>query len=30
MAAGKAMDGVYEWMEKGIIPDDGEGFKGKK
>jgi len=26
----KAMDATYEWMEKGIIPDDGEGFKGKK
>ncbi len=26
----KAMDGVYEWMEKGIIVDDGQGFKGKK
>ncbi len=29
-ASVKAMDGVYEWLEKGIIPDDGEGFKGKK
>jgi alkylation response protein AidB-like acyl-CoA dehydrogenase len=28
--AAKAMDGVYEWMEKGIIVDDGMGFKGKK
>jgi alkylation response protein AidB-like acyl-CoA dehydrogenase len=26
----KAMDGVYEWMEKGIIVDDGLGFQGKK
>ncbi len=28
--AAKAMDGVYEWMEKGIIVDDGLGFQGKK
>lgn len=26
----RAMDGVYEWLEKGIMVDDGEGFKGKK
>ncbi len=26
----KAMEGVYEWMEKGIIVDDGAGFRGKK
>jgi hypothetical protein len=29
-AAIKAMDGGYEWLEKGILVDDGEGFKGKK
>jgi hypothetical protein len=29
-AAIRAMDGTYEWMEKGIIPDDGAGFQGKK
>jgi len=26
----KAMDTTYEWMEKGIIVDDGAGFQGKK
>lgn len=26
----KAMEGGYEWLEKGIIVDGGEGFKGKK
>ena len=29
-AADKAMDGGYEWLEKGIVVDDGMGFKGKK
>jgi hypothetical protein len=29
-AAAKALEGTYAWMEKGIIVDDGEGFKGKK
>jgi alkylation response protein AidB-like acyl-CoA dehydrogenase len=29
-AAAKAMDGGYEWLEKGIVADDGLGFKGKK
>src|SRR5579871_155652 len=29
-AAAKAMDGGYEWLEKGIVADDGSGFKGKK
>jgi hypothetical protein len=28
--AAKALEGAYAWMESGIIPDDGEGFKGKK
>ncbi|HUO57349.1 MAG TPA: acyl-CoA dehydrogenase family protein [bacterium] len=28
--AQKAMDGGYEWMEAGIIVDDGEGYKGQK
>jgi hypothetical protein len=26
----KAMDGGYEWLENGIILDDGLGFQGKK
>jgi len=26
----KAMEGGYEWLEQGIIVDDGLGFKGKK
>jgi len=29
-AALKAMEAGYEWLEKGILPDDGEGFQGKK
>ena len=29
-AADKAMDGGYEWLEKGIVADDGMGFQGKK
>ncbi len=29
-AAVKAMEGGYEWLEKGIMVDDGLGFKGKK
>ncbi|HVZ79892.1 MAG TPA: acyl-CoA dehydrogenase family protein [bacterium] len=29
-AADKAMDGGYEWLEKGIVVDDGMGFQGKK
>ena len=29
-AAAKAMDEQYTWLEKGIMVDDGEGFKGKK
>jgi alkylation response protein AidB-like acyl-CoA dehydrogenase len=29
-AAVKAMEGGYAWLEKGILVDDGEGFKGKK
>jgi alkylation response protein AidB-like acyl-CoA dehydrogenase len=28
-AADKAMDGGYEWLEKGIIVDDGMGFQKK-
>jgi len=28
--AAKAMDGGYDWLEKGIVVDDGLGFKGKK
>lgn len=29
-AAVKAMDGGYEWLEKGIMVDDGMGFQQKK
>ncbi len=29
-AAAKAMEGGYEWMEKGIVVDDGLGYKGRK
>ncbi len=29
-AAAKAMEGGYAWLEKGIVVDNGEGFKGKK
>jgi hypothetical protein len=29
-AALKAMENGYDWLEKGILPDDGEGFQGKK
>lgn len=29
-AADKAMDGGYQWLEQGIVVDDGMGFKGKK
>jgi alkylation response protein AidB-like acyl-CoA dehydrogenase len=29
-AADKAMDGGYQWLEQGIVVDDGLGFKGKK
>src|SRR5581483_9677788 len=28
--ADKAMDGGYQWLEQGIVVDDGMGFKGKK
>ena len=28
--AAKAMEKGYEWLEKGIMVDDGLGFKGKK
>jgi alkylation response protein AidB-like acyl-CoA dehydrogenase len=28
--AAKAMENGYEWLEKGIMVDDGLGFKGKK
>jgi alkylation response protein AidB-like acyl-CoA dehydrogenase len=28
--AAKVLDRQYEWLEKGILVDDGEGFKGKK
>jgi hypothetical protein len=29
-AADKAMEGGYEWLEKGIVVDDGMGFNGTK
>ncbi len=29
-AAAKVLDHQYEWLEKGIIVDDGMGFKGSK
>ena len=29
-AAAKALEGGYEWLEKGILVDDGLGFKGQK
>ena len=28
--ATKVMENGYEWLEKGIIVDDGAGFQGKK
>jgi hypothetical protein len=28
--AEKAMADGYEWLEKGIMADDGDGFNGRK